>query len=128
MAYLDAKCTGHNFDVPWEFSKWLHIIGGLGPFLAALITTYIFEKKTGVNKYFEDKLFRIQSIKWTLIGLGMPVAFFLIAVLILGVITGNWVDFTVLGLNTHESIPYLDFMVFFLWIRRRRRLARTTVP
>ena len=90
----------HNFDVPWEFSKWLHIVGGLGPFLAALITTFIFDKKTGVIKYFKDKLFRIQSIKWTLIGLGMLVAFFLIAVSILGVFTGNWVHFSDLGLNS----------------------------
>jgi membrane protease YdiL (CAAX protease family) len=104
----------HNFDVPWEFSKWLHILGGLGPFLAALITTFIFDKKTGVSKYFKDKLFQIPSIKWILIGLGMPVVFFLIAVLILGVITVNWVDFAILGLNT--KIPLTNpFLIWIIW-------------
>ena len=104
----------HNFDVPWEFYKWLHIVGGLGPFFAAVITTFIFEKKTGVIKYFKDKLLRIQSIKWTLIGLGMPVAFFLIAVTILGVFTSNWVDFSDLGLNSKVSITN-PFLIWLLW-------------
>ncbi len=67
----------HNFDVPWRFIKWLHIVGGLGPFLGAVITTYIFERNAGVAKYFKEKLLRIQSPKWMiLVGLGMPVVFF----------------------------------------------------
>lgn len=44
----------HNFDVGWQFSNWLHIAGGLGPFLSAVITTSIFDKKAGVTHYFTE--------------------------------------------------------------------------
>jgi membrane protease YdiL (CAAX protease family) len=104
----------HNFNVAWEFSKWLHIVGGLGPFLGAVITTYLFDKKAGVIRYFKDKLFQNQSIQWTSIGFGMPIVFFLIAVLILGIFTGEWVDFSDLGLNSKLPITN-PILIWLLW-------------
>jgi membrane protease YdiL (CAAX protease family) len=104
----------HNLDVPWEFSKWLHIIGGLGPFLGAVITTYLFDRNAGVAKYFKDKLLRTQSVKWILIGLGMPFVFFLIAVLIVGIFIGEWLVFSDLGLNSKLPITN-PFLIWLLW-------------
>jgi len=105
----------HNFNVPWNFSKWLHIIGGLGPISGAVITTYIFDKKAGVIQYFKDKLFRIQNIKWTAFGVGIPIVFFLIAMLGIGVFTGEWVELSELGLNS--KIPITNqFLIWLLWL------------
>jgi membrane protease YdiL (CAAX protease family) len=104
----------HNFNVNWGFSKWLHIVGGLGPFLGAVITIYLFDRNAGVVEYFKEKLFRIQSIKWTLIGLGMPIVFFLIAVLILGIFSGDWVVISDLGLNSKLPITN-PILIWLLW-------------
>jgi membrane protease YdiL (CAAX protease family) len=102
-----------HFDVPWGFSKWLHIVGGLGPFLGAVITIYLFDRGPGVIKYLQDKLFRIPSIKWISIGLGMPLVFFLVAVLILGIL-GEWVVFSDLGLNSKLPIRN-PFLIWLVW-------------
>jgi membrane protease YdiL (CAAX protease family) len=104
----------HNFNVGWEFSNWLHITGGLGPFLSAVITTLIFDKKTGVVRYFKEKLFAIPRDRWLLLGFGMPVGFFLIAMLIIGVFTGEWVAFSDLGLNS--KLPLTNpVQIWLLW-------------
>jgi membrane protease YdiL (CAAX protease family) len=104
----------HNFKVGWEFSAWLHIAGGLGPFIGAVITTYLFERKAGVAEYFKDKLFTIPKFKWILVGFGMPVVFFLIAVLIVGIFTGDWVVFSELGLNAKLPITN-PLLIWLLW-------------
>lgn len=39
----------HNFQIGWEHSDWLHILGGLGPFLGVIITTFIFDNSQGVK-------------------------------------------------------------------------------
>jgi hypothetical protein len=46
--------------------------------LSAILTTWLFERKTGVRAYFQRKLFQLPKLKWLLIGLGMPIGFFLI--------------------------------------------------
>ncbi len=104
----------HNFNVSWGFSNWLHIAGGLGPFLGAVITTYLFEKKAGVIRYLRDKLFAMPSVKWALVGFGMPVVFFLIAALVLGIFTGEWVVFSDLGLNSKLPITN-PVLIWLLW-------------
>jgi hypothetical protein len=40
------SALGHNLDVGWEISRWLHIAGGPGPFLGAVISTNIFNKNS----------------------------------------------------------------------------------
>jgi membrane protease YdiL (CAAX protease family) len=108
----------HNFDVSWEFSNWLHIAGGLGPFLGAVITTFIFDKKVGGVGYFKDKLFTLPDVRWALVGFGMPVVFFLIAWLIIGIFTGEWTAFSKLGLNsklptTNPALIWLTWCFFY---------------
>lgn len=93
----------YNFDVPWEFSKCLHIVGGLRPFLGAGITYYLFDEQASVIIYLRDNL-RNQSIKCTLIVLGMPIAFFLIATLIVSKLTGEVFVSSDLRLNSKRPI------------------------
>lgn len=102
----------HNFNVGWKISNWLHIAGGLGPFFGALITTYLFQKEDGVSRYFKEKLFRMPKPKWVLIGFGMPILFFLIAWLILGIFTGEWMNCSDLGLNA--KLPFTNPLLIWL--------------
>ena len=44
-----------NFIVSWKHSDWLHLLGGLGPMLGAIITKFIFEKRAGVKNFFREK-------------------------------------------------------------------------
>lgn len=53
----------HNFDVRWEMSNWLHIAGGLGPFLGAIITTYLFDKKDGLVRFLRARLFALPDAR-----------------------------------------------------------------
>lgn len=47
----------YNFNVSWNHSNWLHILGGLGPLTAAIITTLILDKKKqGLKKIFPRKV------------------------------------------------------------------------
>lgn len=102
------------FDVGWEVSNWLHIAGGLGPFLGAVITTAIFEKRAGVARYFRDKLFTPPSLRWTLVGVGMPILFFAVPALALGLFTGDWVELADLGLNS--KLPFTNpLLIWLLW-------------
>jgi membrane protease YdiL (CAAX protease family) len=104
----------HNFKVGWKFSNWLHIAGGLGPFLGTVITICLFEKKVGLIKYFREKLSTLPSFTWVLVGFGMPVIFFLIVGLILGIFTGEWFAFTDLGLNS--KLPTTKpVLIWLLW-------------
>lgn len=53
----------HNFNVGWSHSNWLHIIGGLSPFLGAIINTLIYDKYQWIKKYFKERFFKIPKIK-----------------------------------------------------------------
>jgi hypothetical protein len=121
----------HSFNVGWGFSNWRHIAGGLGPFFGAVITTYLFDKRAGVNKYFKDKLFAIPSFEWALVGFGMPIVFFPDCRVDSRNFHGGVGRFLWRGFEfkttDHEPIADMAFLVFFLWVRRRRRLARISV-
>ena len=103
-----------NFDVGWEVSNWLHIAGGLGPFASALITTAVFEKGAGLKAFLHSRLFYAPSLRWIGVGLGMPILFFLVAALILGVFTGQWVALADPGLNSKLPITN-PLLIWLLW-------------
>jgi membrane protease YdiL (CAAX protease family) len=103
-----------HFDVGWGFSSWRHIAGGLGPFLAALTTTFVFDRGAGVRGYFREKLLRAPDPKWIVIGLGMPILFFVIADLILGLAAREWVNLPSLGLNTKLPIGN-PLLIWIAW-------------
>jgi len=107
-----------NVSVGWGFSGWLQLAGGLGPFLSGLITTCLFEKREGVKTYFRDKLFRRPESKWILLGVGMPVVFFLIAVFGGVIVTGSRPVLSDLGVNaklpvTNPLLIWLSWCFFY---------------
>ena len=108
------QALNHNLELGWTISKWNHLIGGLGPFFGAILTTLIFEKWEGVKKYFREKLFTFPSAKWLLIGLGMPVVFFIIPFLFLGIVKNEWVDFSEIGLNSKVPLNNI-FEIWLMW-------------
>jgi len=104
----------HNLKVGWEHSDWLHILGGLGPFMGAIITTYIFDKSCGLKDFITDRLIALPKLKWLLIGLGMTIIFFLVPYLFLGIFKNEWLDLSLLGLNSKLPITN-PFLIWILW-------------
>jgi membrane protease YdiL (CAAX protease family) len=89
-------------------------LGGLGPFLRAIVTTHIFDKIQGVKVFFKNKLSAFPKAKWLGIGFGMPVLFFLIPYLSLGIVKGDWLNISQLGLNS--KLPVTNaFLVWLIW-------------
>lgn len=104
----------HQFQMGWSISRWNHILGGLGPFLAALITLLIFDGRKGIRQYFSEKLLRFPPLKWLLIGFLMPALFFGVAWVIIGLATGDWVTWSEIGLNS--KVPWQrTWQIWLLW-------------
>jgi len=103
----------YQFHIGYH-SNWLHIFGGLGPLFGAIITTLIFDKWTGVKNFFREK-YRLPSMKWLLVGFGMPVLFFLIVYLWLGLSADNWMMLSDVGLNA-KILTSSSFVVWLVWL------------
>lgn len=101
-----------HFSVPWGHSDWLHVLGGLGPIIGALLTTLIFDGWKGLRQYFQERLFTFPKAKWLLVGFGMPIVFFLVGAVIFGAFTGEWVHLADLGLNS--KIPFTNPLLIWL--------------
>lgn len=96
------------------YLPWLHFFGGLGPFLGAIITTFIFSKSIGVKKFFQEK-YRLPKLKWFLVGIVMPVVIALVAYLSLGIFTNNWIQLSDIGLNV--KVPTESaLVVWIIWL------------
>ncbi len=104
----------YNFNVGWNLSNWLHIFGGLGPLVGAIISTSILDKKQGMKKYFQERFLKLPSAKWILIGFLMPILFFVLIYLFLGIFTGEWTNLSEIGLNS--KVPFTNiFSIWLLW-------------
>jgi membrane protease YdiL (CAAX protease family) len=105
----------HNFNLSWNYSNLLHLTGGLGPMFAAIITTMIYSKKKGVKKYFKNKFLKFSGLKWIYIAIFIPIGFFLISFLLIRVISGEWTDSVLIGVNS--KIPFENQLLIWLsWI------------
>ncbi|RCW51620.1 CPBP family intramembrane glutamic endopeptidase [Halanaerobium sp. ST460_2HS_T2] len=106
---------GNYFNVNWKSSNLLHFMGGLGPLLGATISTSIYYKKRGLKNYFKSRFFKLSALRWILVGLFLPFIFFIIAFLIVGMISGQWSDFNLIG--TNSKIPFENkFLIWLIWI------------
>ena len=101
-----------HINVGWKHSDWLHFAGGLGPFLSALLTTRIIDGKEGLRQYFRQKLFTFPAPKWILTGFLMPIIFFFVSMLVLGIFSGQWPNFANLGLNS--KLPFTNILLIWL--------------
>lgn len=112
--FWGRQALNYNFNLGWHLSKWNHILGGLGPFFGAIMTTLLFDQWAGVRQYFQQKLFTFTSAKWLLVGFGMPVVFFLIPFLLLGIFQGEWGRFSDIGINS--KVPLTNtFPIWLMW-------------
>lgn len=108
------QALNNNLDLGWTISKWNHLIGGLGPIVAAIVTTFLFDRRTGIKEYFRAKLLTAPAIKWLSIGLGMPIVFFLIPFLFLGIFQQEWVDLLDIGKNS--KVPSTSTLsIWLIW-------------
>ncbi len=103
----------HLFNIG-QHSNWFHIFGGLGPFLGAIITILIFDKFNGLKSYFKERFIKIPNPKWIVVGLLMPIVFFLIAYFGVGLFTGEWTNLELIGLNSKLPITNI-FLIWLLW-------------
>lgn len=98
----------------WEHSNLLHLLGGLGPLCAAVFTTLIFDGLNGLKDFVNLRYTNLPNIKWLVLGLFMPIIFFLIPYLFLGFVEGQWLDFSLLGLNS--KLPFQHpLLIWLLW-------------
>ena len=93
------------------YSGWLHAAGGLGPFLGAMATTFIFDKQQGLKRYIHNRFLQSGGVKWVGVGIGMPVLFFLAVALIFFII-GNPINLSELGLT--PKIPLTNPLLIWL--------------
>lgn len=93
-------------------SQFQHGIGGLGPMIAALITTYIFERRAGIKK-LTVQLVKAKPFFFVLVALLSPFVLAFIAVLLNHFINKAPVDLS--GLFGAKEFPSFSFMQFFIY-------------
>ncbi len=104
----------YHFNIGNSHSNWLHILGGLGPLLGAIITILIFDKTEGLKTYFKERFLTITNPKWILIGLFMPTTFFFIAYFLIALFSREWTQLSLIGLNS--KVPYTNtLIIWILW-------------
>lgn len=89
-----------------------HGIGGLGPMIAAFISSYIFEKKEGVKQML-IQMCKIRPLTYIVIALLSPFALAVLAELINSFVSGNKIEFT--GLFTAKEFPEFSFVGFAIY-------------
>lgn len=108
------QALNYNFDFGWDISKWNHLIAGFGPLIGAVITTLIFEQWGGLKKYVRERLLTLPSAKWMAVGVGMPIIFFLIPYVFLGLFQNEWANLSDIGLNS--KVPLTStFLIWLMW-------------
>ncbi len=98
-----------NFSNPWTYQ---HALGALGPMIAAIICTLLFDKKENLSKLIRAS-FTTSKVSLLLIALFSPFLLDLIAVLIYYFQTGNFEDLSKVGLT--KEFPRFNFFTFFLY-------------
>ncbi|MGB4850202.1 MAG: type II CAAX endopeptidase family protein [Saprospiraceae bacterium] len=89
-----------------------HAIGGLGPFIASFLTTWIFLKTKGIKK-LAAKCFQIRPLIYLAIALFSPFILALIAMLANYFINKTSLDFS--GFLKTKEFPQWSFLTFFFY-------------
>lgn len=89
-----------------------HGIGGLGPMIASFITTWIFERKRGVNALLRSMV-KVKPILYVLIALLSPFLLAVIAAIMNSVINHRSIELS--GLFRSHEFPAFHFMSFLLY-------------
>lgn len=89
-----------------------HAIGGLGPLLASFITTWIYQKKEGINRLIKSCL-KVRPFMYLVIALFSPFLLAFIAACINYFIDGSPIDLA--GVFTSKEFPQFDLLTFFIY-------------
>lgn len=89
-----------------------HAIGGLGPMLAAIITSLVFSKARG-TKQFILKGLRPVSWRYLLIALLSPFLLYLLAAAVSYLVSGNPIDLE--GIQKVKEFPRFNLLSFFVY-------------
>jgi uncharacterized protein len=94
------------------FLPYQHGFGGLGPMLAAFITTALLNGKSGLQLLWK-RLFQWKPLTWTAIAVLLPFTFALIGGLIARFSDGAFPDFSKMGIS--DEFPELNIIGFLLY-------------
>ena len=100
--------------VQWNVPYMLYYFGSFGPLIAALIVTALTEGKTGIRQLIRRIVKWRLEIRYYAFAVLVPVALFLLALLVNRIVTGAWSDLSLLG--QADYLPYLGpFGMLGLW-------------
>lgn len=93
-------------------SPYLHLAGGLGPMLAAIIVTGLIGGSNGIREHVR-RMFRWRvRMTWHLIAWFGPVVLFAIAAVIVRIMGGTWPDLSQFGRT--DEYPELPLVVYWM--------------
>lgn len=89
-----------------------HALGGFGPLISALLTTWIYQKHEGV-KLLIKKCFQVKPIIYLIIALFGPFLIVLLAAIINYFIDNSPINIS--GLFTSKEFPQFSFLTYFIY-------------
>lgn len=89
-----------------------HALGGLGPLIASVLTTWIYNKQDGVKQLFK-KCLQLKPFFYLIIGLLSPFILAFIATIINYIVDKNLIDLS--GLLTGKEFPNFNLLTFFIY-------------
>jgi membrane protease YdiL (CAAX protease family) len=98
--------------VSWSASTYLHLMGGLGPAVAALVVTAVVAGRRGVSDILGRALAWRGRLGWLGLAVLGPLCVFGVAVLAARVVEGAWPDLSRFGAST--EYPLLPLAVFWV--------------
>jgi len=91
-------------------STYWHLIGGLGPMLAAILVTWIISGRDGIRELGERTFKWRVDVRWHLIAWLIPTLIFFVGAIIVGLFWGEWPDFRLFGrTNEYPEMPLLVY-------------------
>jgi len=98
--------------VSWSASSYLHLLGGLGPAVAALVLTAVVAGHSGLADIWRRAVDWRGRPGWLALAVLGPLAVFAVAVLATRVVEGPWPDLSRFGAST--EYPLLPLGVFWM--------------
>jgi uncharacterized protein len=98
--------------VGWSASTYLHLLGGLGPAIAALVVTAAVAGRAGGLDLLRRAVTWRGRLRWLALALLGPLALFGVAIVVARVVEGTWPDLGRFGAST--EYPALPLVVFWL--------------
>jgi uncharacterized protein len=98
--------------VSWSASTYLHLLGGLGPAVAALLLTALVAGRRGVADILQRTIAWRGRLGWLALAVFGPLAVFAVAVLADRAVEGVWPDLSRFGASSeYPMLPLVGFWV-----------------